>query len=306
MFGRMLLGVAGNRAVRSTVTGSPLSRPVVSRFVAGEQVADALAAVRALHADGLRVTLDHLGEDITEAAQAEATVGAYRTVVKRLADAGLAEGNEISIKLSALGQSLGADGPQRATERAHELAAFAYANGVDVTFDMEDHTTVDLTLDTLAKVRADHPRTGCVLQAMLLRTEGDVRELATAGSRVRLVKGAYAEPASVALQSKPEVDRNYVRLLRLLAESEAYPMVGSHDPRIIRIAEHHLLPAGDDGEFQMLYGIRAVEQRRLAEAGHTVRVYVPYGTDWYGYFTRRLAERPANLAFFLRSLITTR
>ncbi|MFI5933614.1 proline dehydrogenase family protein [Actinoplanes sp. NPDC051494] len=305
MFGRMVLGVARNPVVRTAVTASPISRPVVSRFVAGEEVEAALAAVKALHDDGLRVTLDHLGEDITEQAQAEATVGAYRTLVSRLADAGLAAGNEISIKLSALGQSLGTDGPERATDRALELVEHAYRHGVDVTFDMEDHTTVDHTLETLRAARATQPRVGCVLQAMLHRTEADARDLAVAGSRIRLVKGAYAEPPSVAHTVKAEVDRAYVRCLRILAESPAYPMVATHDPRIIRIAETVLTPPGSDSEFQMLYGIRAGEQERLARAGHTVRVYVPYGTDWYGYFSRRLAERPANVAFFLRSLATT-
>ncbi|WP_305789828.1 proline dehydrogenase family protein [Symbioplanes lichenis] len=305
MFGRLVLAVAGNTAVRSTVTRTPLARPVVSRFVAGERSADALAAVRELHGAGLRVTLDHLGEDITDFATAERTVVAYKEIVTRLAADGLAAGNEISVKLSALGQSLGADGPERATAFALELAGHAYAHGVDVTLDMEDHTTVDHTLETLRTLRKDFPRTGCVLQAMLHRTEGDARDLAVPGSRVRIVKGAYAEPSTVAHSAKSDVDRAYVRILRILGESEAYPMVATHDPRIIDIAERLLTPLGSDAEFQMLYGIRAAEQRRLADAGHTVRVYVPYGTDWYGYFSRRLAERPANLAFFLRSLATT-
>ncbi|GAA2468575.1 proline dehydrogenase family protein [Winogradskya humida] len=304
MFGRMVLAVAGNPAVRTTVTASPLSRPVVSRFIAGEDVESVLASIKALHDDGLRVTLDHLGEDITDPAQAQVTVGAYRVLINRLADAGLADGNEISVKLSALGQSLGAEGPGRATEAVWDLAAHAYRHGVDVTLDMEDHTTVDDTLETLRTLRADFPRVGCVLQAMLHRTEGDVRELAVDGSRIRLVKGAYAEPASVAYQVKADVDRAYVRNLRILAESPAYPMVATHDPRIIRIAEQVLTPAGSESEFQMLYGIRTGEQLRLADAGHTVRVYVPYGTDWYGYFSRRLAERPANMGFFLRSLVS--
>lgn len=303
MFGRLLLGVAGNPAVRTAVTGSRLSRPVVSRFVAGEDVHAALATVMELRAAGLRVTLDHLGEDITEVAQAEATVAAYRLLMTRLADAGLAEGNEISVKLSAIGQSLGADGPERATDLARELAEHADRHGLDMTLDMEDHTTIDNTLGTLAELRKDFPRVGCVLQAMLRRTEGDVRELAAAGSRVRLVKGAYREPASVAYAVKADVDKAYVRCLKMLVEGGAYPMIATHDLRIIRIAEH-LLSGGSPAEFQMLYGIRTAEQQRLAADGHSVRVYVPYGTDWYGYFSRRLAERPANVAFFLRSLTT--
>ena len=301
MFGQVLLGVAGNSAVRTAVTRSRSTRAVVNRFIAGDDDRAALAAVTALHGDGLRVTLDFLGEDITEARQAEQTLAGYRLVADRLAGAGLAEGNELSVKLSALGQSLGPDGPRAATGRAFELVAYAAARGIDVTLDMEDHTTTDHTLATLRELRGDFPRVGCVLQAMLHRTEADARDLAVAGSRVRLVKGAYAEPATVAYPRKADVDLAYVRCLRILAEGDGYPMVATHDQRMIRIAEQLLTGAG---EFQMLYGIRAAEQRRLVAAGRTVRVYVPYGTDWYGYFSRRLAERPANLAFLARSLLT--
>ena len=304
MFGQVLLGVAGNPGVRSLVTGSGLSRPVVRRFVAGEDCDSALDAVRALGADGVHVSLDRLGEDITSAEQAQETLAGYREVVGRLAEQGLATGNEVSVKLSALGQSLGPDGPARATERALELVAHAQHHGVDVTIDMEDHTRVEETLETLRTVRADFPRTGCVLQAMLRRTEGDARDLAVPGSRVRLVKGAYAEPPEVAYPVKADVDKAYVRCLRTLLAGGGYPMIATHDLRIVNLAEE-LVRERDPGtvEFQMLYGIRTPEQQRLAAAGHTVRVYVPYGTDWYGYFSRRLAERPANLAFFARSLV---
>lgn len=304
MFGQLLLGVAGNRGVRSLVTGSSLSRPVVARFIAGDDVDAATAAVRALHGDGIAVSLDRLGEDITEASQADETVAGYRDVVERLAAEGLAAGNEISIKLSALGQGLGPSGPRAATERAHALAELARAHGVDVTVDMEDHTRVDDTLETVRALRQDFPRTGCVLQAMLRRTEGDARDLAVPGSRVRLVKGAYNEPPEVAYPAKADVDKAYVRSLKVLLDGGAYPMIATHDLRLVNLAES-LLQDRPEGtaEFQMLYGIRSGEQLRLARAGHTVRVYVPYGTDWYGYFSRRLAERPANLAFFARSLV---
>ncbi|NAZ87683.1 proline dehydrogenase family protein [Kineococcus indalonis] len=305
MFGQVVLGVAGSPRVRSLVTGSSLSRPVVRRFVAGEDAAAALGAVRALDAHGVRTTLDVLGEDVVRPEQADATVAAYRDLVTRLADAGLARGNEVSVKLSALGQGLGPDGPARATGRAHELVAHAHARGVDVTLDMEDHTRVDLTLQALRELRADFPRTGCVLQSMLRRTPGDAADLARPGSRVRLVKGAYAEPAEVAHPAKRDVDLAYVRCLRTLLDGGAYPMVATHDLRVVRIAEELLAGRGPGAaEFQMLYGIRTEELRRLAAAGHVVRTYVPFGTDWYGYFSRRLAERPANLAFFARSLVT--
>lgn len=306
MFGKVLLGVTRNRSVRSVMTRSSLSRSVVSRFVAGEDVDEALSAVRPLTREGLRVSLDFLGEDISCAAQAEQTVAAYRRLVTRLADAGLAAGNEISVKLSALGQSLGPSGPQSATDRASGLVEHAAAHDVDVTLDMEDHTTIDSTLETLRTLRGPFPRVGCVLQSMLRRTPGDARDLAVPGSRVRLVKGAYAEPAAVAHPVKADVDTAYLHCLGLLIEGGAYPMIATHDLRMVRRAEdllarHGRTPA--DAEFQMLYGIRTADQRRLAAAGHTVRVYVPFGTDWYGYFSRRLAERPANLAFFAKSLV---
>lgn len=305
MFGQLLLGVAGNKGVRSAVTRSSLSRPVVERFVAGSDVRAAIAAVRDLTAVGAAVTLDRLGEDITSPEQADETVTGYTDLVRALAETGYAAGAEVSVKLSALGQKLLPDGPARATGRAHALVGFATAHGVDVTLDMEDGTTIDDTLATLATLREDFPRTGCVLQSMVRRTEGDARDLAVPGSRVRLVKGAYAEPAEVAHPVKADVDKAYVRCLRTLVEGGAYPMIATHDLRIVHLATELLAGRPRDSyEFQMLFGIRTPEQRRLVEAGHTVRVYVPYGTDWYGYFSRRLAERPANLAFFARSLVS--
>jgi proline dehydrogenase len=174
---------------------------------------------------------------------------------------------------------------------------------------MEDHTTTDSTLAVLAELREDFPATGVALQAYLRRTESDCRDLATSGSRVRLCKGAYAEPESVAYPSAREVDRSYVRCLNVLLAGDGYPMFATHDPRLVGIAEeraHWYERDAGTYEFQMLYGIRPDEQRRLASEGYTVRVYVPYGDEWYGYLMRRLAERPANVAFFLRALSGTK
>jgi hypothetical protein len=182
MYAKFLLGVAGRPVVRSLMNQSSLNEKVVARFVAGESTASALAAVRRLVGEGLQVTLDHLGEDITEAAQAEATVEAYRELVEALASEGLTDGVEVSVKLSALGQRLGPDGPRASTDRARKLVEHASRHGVDVTFDMEDHTTVDHTLATVRELREDFPRVGCVLQAMLLRTEADARALAHPGA----------------------------------------------------------------------------------------------------------------------------
>jgi proline dehydrogenase len=301
MLGPVLLAAARSEWMRDLVTSVPLTKGVVDRFVAGDDLDTALGVVRALSKDGLRVTLDHLGEDTREPAQAVATRDAYLRLFAAFEEQGLARGADASVKLSALGQALPGD---LALDHAREICAAAGRTGMTVTLDMEDHTTVDSTLEILGKLRGDFPWVGVAIQAMLRRSEGDLRELAGEGSRVRLVKGAYAEPASVAFQGRREIDRAYVRGLRLLMRGDGYPMVGSHDPRMIAIAQ--VLAAGrspSSYEFQMLYGIRVAEQRRLAQA-HQMRVYVPYGADWYGYFMRRLAERPANLAFFLRSFVS--
>ena len=304
---KTLLAASRRPGLRRAVTGNPATRKVVNRFVAGEGRDDALAAVRALAADGIQVTLDHLGEDITTRAEATRTRDAYLYLLEGLAPLGLGPAAEVSMKLSACGQALGLDGHDIALEMVRPVVEAASAIGTTVTLDMEDHRTVDSTLAALADLRKEHPGTGAVLQAMLFRTEEDAKALAVTGSRVRLVKGAYNEPASVAHQKKKDVDAAYARCLEILMAGPGYPMVGSHDPAIVQRA-HELAAqhsrAADSWEIQMLYGIRPDEQRRLAAAGTRVRAYVPYGVDWYAYFMRRLAERPANVCFFLRSLAT--
>ncbi|MFF1615615.1 proline dehydrogenase family protein [Amycolatopsis sp. NPDC058278] len=302
-----LLAAARSKGIRRLVEAVPATRSVVRRFVAGSEIADAVRVAGELAADGRRITLDHLGEDTTDAAQAAATVAAYEAVLTALAAEGLAEGADVSVKLSAVGQFLPSDGEDVALENARKICAAAEAVGATVTLDMEDHTTTDSTLGILRELRGEYRWVGAVLQAYLRRTEQDCRELAGPGSRVRLCKGAYAEPESVAFAEKAEVDKSYVRCLRVLMAGRGYPMVASHDPRMIEIAAALAEEHGrqdDDHEFQMLYGIRPEEQARIAASGARMRVYVPYGDEWYGYFMRRLAERPANLAFFLRGLAT--
>ena len=310
---RPILAISANTGVRDVVSKAPVTRDVVKRFVAGESVDDATAAVTALRADGLLVTLDHLGEDTTEKAQADATVAAYLDVIDKLIEIGAVADAEVSVKLSAVGQALPVSdqvpegGEAYALAGARRIADAAYGAGARVTLDMEDHTTVDSTLRVLRILRREHPDIGIAIQAMLRRTPSDLAGLVGPGSRVRLVKGAYHEPETVAFTGADEIDLAYVRCLRLLMAGEGRPMVASHDPRIIAIAERLASDAGraaDTWEYQMLYGIRPDEQRRLARAGHPVRVYVAYGHDWWGYFTRRLAERPANLLFFLRSMVS--
>ncbi|AXK36076.1 proline dehydrogenase [Streptomyces armeniacus] len=306
MLGPVLLAAARSDAIRRLVSGAPVTRPVVDRFVAGERLDQSLHTVRSLTDRGLDVTLDHLGEHITDRTEAVRNRDAYLDLTDALAAEGLGPRAEMSVKLSAFGQAL-PNGHDIAYANILPVVERAAAAGTTVTLDMEDHTTVDSTLAILAELRKRFPETGAVVQSYLFRTEEDCHALAGEGSRVRLVKGAYDEPADVAFRSKRDVDRSYVRCLRILMAGKGYPMVGSHDPRIVAIAQELARRAGrkqDEYEFQMLYGIRDAEQRRLVAEGHRMRVYVPYGTDWYGYFMRRLAERPANTAFFLRSLAT--
>jgi len=295
-----LLAAARSPRVRALVESGPFD-PLVSRFVAGATAEDALVVVRGLAVDRL-VTVDHLGEDSTEREQADTNVAAYERIFALIGGAGLADRVEASVKLSALGQSLAVDGDKIALEGARRVCAAAAAVGTTVTVDMEDHTTTDRTLETVRELRVDHPWVGAVVQAHLRRTEADCRDLAGPGSRVRLCKGAYDEPGSVAYRERADVDAAFERCLRVLMAGAGLPMVATHDPRLIELAR--TLGRDRPYELQMLHGVRPAAQRALAAQGETMRVYLPYGTEWFGYFMRRLAERPANLAFFARSLLS--
>ncbi|WP_232676374.1 proline dehydrogenase family protein [Nocardioides sp. R-C-SC26] len=304
-----ILLLARSGGVKRLMTSLPLTSGVVSGYVPGETTQAAVEAAAGLVGEGLAVTLDFLGEDTVDEEQAGRTVQAYFDLLAALAAAGLARRTEVSVKLSAIGQALPDVGDRVALENARAICRAARNTGTTVTLDMEDHTTTDRTLSTLRALRMDFPETGAVLQSYLRRTEADCRALAYEGSRVRLCKGAYNEPDDVAYGDQADVDKSYVRCLKILLGSEAYPMIATHDPRMIAIgsslASRYGRPRGTY-EFQMLYGVRPAEQRRLAAAGEAVRVYVPYGQEWYGYLMRRLAERPQNLAFFVRSLISKR
>jgi proline dehydrogenase len=300
-----LLAASRSGAVRAAVEAGPFDL-LVDRFVAGTTVDAAVAAARRITVDRL-VTVDHLGEDVADRAQADAGVAAYRTLLRRLGDEGLAGRVEVSVKLSAFGQRLPRDGEKIALESARHVCEAAAMVGTTVTVDMEDHTTTDATLGTVRDLRVDFPWVGAVLQSHLRRTEADCRDLAGPGSRVRLCKGAYDEPASVSFKQASDVDQAYVRCLKILMAGQGLPMVATHDPRLVAIARHLAQRNGrsvDDYELQMLYGVRPNAQTALAAEGERVRVYLPYGTEWFEYFMRRLAERPANLAFFARSLLT--
>nr|WP_203691859.1 proline dehydrogenase family protein [Streptomyces sp. SID12488] len=306
VLGPVILAASRSDRLRRLISAAPVTRPVVDRFIPGETVDDVVPIVQDLTDRGLEVTLDVVGEDITTPEQAAAARDAYLELVERLGELELGTRAEMSVKLSLFGQALDG-GHELALANVRPVVEAAAAIGTTVTLDAEDHTTLDSMFAIHEELRKDFPQTGCVIQAYLYRTEADARRLADSGSRVRLVKGAYKEPAEVAYQQKSETDKAYVRILRILMEGEGYPMIGSHDPRLISIAQELARRAGrkpDEYEFQMLYGIRSDEHLRLAAEGHRMRVYTAYGTDWYGYFMRRLAERPANLLFFGRSMLT--
>lgn len=306
----MLLAAARSPRLEKAVSDMAATRALVNRFVAGDTETAAITAVRALLASGRFTSVDHLGEDTVDVARADANVDACLSLLRSLSALGEPPNPprrlEISVKLSALGQSLPGGGHSVALENTHRIATAAERAGVWVTVDAEDHTSTDSTLSIVRAVRRDVPSLGVALQAYLHRTEDDCRELSGAGSRIRLCKGAYREPDDVAFQRRADVDASYRRCLTILMEGHGYPMVASHDPAMLDAALDLVTQssrAADDFEFQMLYGIRDAEQRRLVADGRHVRVYTPYGRQWYGYFVRRLAERPANLMFFLRSLV---
>ncbi|WP_329207109.1 proline dehydrogenase family protein [Streptomyces sp. NBC_00683] len=306
MLGPVILAASRSDKMRRFISAAPGTKQVVARFIAGEAVDQVVKVVQDSAEHGLEVTLDVVGEDITTPEQAAAARDAYLELIGRLEDLGLGTKAEMSVKLSMFGQSLDG-GHELALANIRPVVEAAAAIGTTVTLDAEDHTTLDSMFAIHEELRKDFPQTGCVIQAYLFRTEDDARRLADAGSRVRLVKGAYKEPASVAYQHKPEIDKAFVRILKTLMVGDGYPMIGSHDPRLIAIGQELARQAGrklDEYEFQMLYGIRSDEQIRLAAEGHRMRVYTAYGTDWYGYFMRRLAEKPANLLFFARSILT--
>ena len=304
MLRRVLLAASASSRLRQLITTAPQTRAIVDSYVAGDTADDAVRVTRRLRAAGLLVSLDYLGEDTKDPAQAVAVTEEYIGVLGKLAAEGLTQGGaaEVSVKPTAVGLFLG---ERVAIENITRICAAAREAGTTVTLDAEEFAAIDPTLRIAAQLRAEYSDLGCVIQACLRRSEADCRALATYGVRVRLCKGAYSEPESVAFTARREVDTSYARCLRALMNGSGYPMLATHDPRLIQITGSLAMLTGraaDSFEYQMLYGIRPAEQRRLADTGARMRVYVPYGSDWYAYLVRRLAERPGNLAFFLRSL----
>jgi proline dehydrogenase len=296
---RVVLAVTGWRWVRWLFTSTRIGRRVALRFVAGETLDEAAEVARSLNDAGMRVSLDHLGEHVTERRTAEAARDAYLACLDRIAADGL-DAN-ISVKLTQLGLGLDDD---LCAESLDALAVRAGALGLTVTIDMEESAHTGATLRLYEAAQREHGNLGVAVQAYLHRTPADVDRIVPLGGHIRLCKGAYDEPVAVALQSRVDIDSAFDRLLRVLMEAETtMPAVATHDGA--RIAETLDLAPRRDGpwEFQMLFGIRSKLQRELVDAGHPMRVYVPYGDSWYPYLTRRIAERPGNVWFFFRALL---
>ena len=276
------------------------SRRVAQRFVAGETLDHAIAAARGLNAAGFPVSLDLLGENVLDRDGAVRAADVYVAMFDRIAAEKL-DGN-VSLKLTQLGLDLDPELCEFLLVRVAECAA---RHGNFLRIDMEGSPYTQRTVDLCKRVRAKTNAVGTVIQSYLIRSEQDTRDLVAAGCRIRLVKGAYKEPPEIAFAAKVDVDANFVKLMKILLPSGIYHAIATHDPRMIRATKDFAAASGiakDKFEFQMLYGIRTDLQQQLLREGYRVRVYIPFGTDWFPYFMRRLAERPANLTFFLRNL----
>jgi proline dehydrogenase len=306
MIRSVLLALARSESLRRLAIGFGPARAMSRRFVAGETLNQAVQVVHALNEQGLLVTLDHLGENVTTETEARDSTNEILDLVVAVEEQGLRSG--VSVKLTQLGLDLG---PWLATENLQRIVARAATAGCFVRIDMESHDYVDATLEILAGLWDQYRNVGAVIQSYLYRSPDDVARLVEMGASVRLVKGAYDEPPEVAYPDKADTDAAFVHLMEMLFSSEArangvYPAIATHDTRLIDWAKEYADGQGIDRhrfEFQMLYGIRSSLQRQLVADGYRVRTYVPYGEQWWPYFMRRLAERPANILFFLRNLV---
>ncbi|HWB70711.1 MAG TPA: proline dehydrogenase family protein [Egibacteraceae bacterium] len=297
----VLVGASRSGVLRRQVTGRAATRNLALRFVAGDTLDDGLHAARRLARQDRTVTLNSLGEEVADPAQARAGAKTYLETLARVGEEGLPAG--VSVKPTQLGLDVA---PQLCLELLAEVAAAADQIGAHVTLDMEGSPVTAATIALVERLHAaGHRHVGCALQAYLRRTPGDVERLSALGASLRLCKGAYAEPPAVAHQRRAEVDASFATLADWLLEHGSYPRLATHDDRLVDRARNTAARLGrgrDDFEFQMLYGVRPRLQDALVRDGYRLRVYVPFGDQWYPYFMRRLAERPANLVFFLRAL----
>ena len=297
--------LAHSRLLKALASRVAMRKPtgIVRRFIAGHTVDDAIGAARPLEARGFTATFDHLGESVHSLAEAAAATRDYLAVVKAIINAGVSR--NISLKLTQLGLDVDR---ASAVDHLRKILELAEPAGFFVRIDMESSRYTGVTLDIFETLWQQGSRQiGVVLQSDLYRSEADLKRINALGARVRLVKGAYLEPRSVAYHRKADVDDAYARMLKGLFTEGDYPAIATHDETMIRLAqrlaaEHHVTP--DRFEFQMLYGIRRDLQARLVEQGYRVRIYVPFGREWFPYFMRRLGERPANLGFVLRGIFS--
>jgi proline dehydrogenase len=297
----MLISLSHRRSLARVAVRSPLTRPIVARFVAGETLQEALPAIVALKRAGLHTTVDVLGESVTSRDLASAAADRYLTTIAALSERDLDP--NVSLKLTQMGLEI-----DRACCLENVMSVVEAVRGVGgfVRFDMEDHTMTDATLEIWRAAFEAYPGVGVVIQAALRRSSADVDAIIAARGRVRLCKGAYDEPAAVAYRTRSAVDANYARLMERLLVADVQPAIATHDPKLIAKAIQIVEREGlgrDRFEFQMLYGVRRDLQRTLIDRGYQVRIYVPYGAEWYPYFMRRLAERPANVGFMLRAIV---
>jgi len=280
-----------------------LFKKLTTRFVAGETIEEAVAAIRELNAEGCTASFDHLNESVASPAEAEAEVKEYLEILARIDQTGIK--SNVSIKLSQFGLELD---PELAYKNARVIVVDAARRGNFVRVDMEASTVTRQTIDIFKRLRAEFGLNdvGIVLQSYLRRTYDDAQELVKLPARIRICKGAYNEPPEVAFPDKKDTDQNYIRVMQLLLSSGTYHGIATHDPKMIDATIEFSQREGigkEAFEFQMLYGVRRDLQRQLAKDGYNVRVYVPYGKHWYPYFMRRLAERPANIWFVLKNLL---
>lgn len=299
VFTRGVVGVTSWPPIERLITSTSAGQALARRFVAGDTRAEATDVARRLNQDRLLVSLDLLGEAVTDPDGVDRATDEYLKCLEMIPSEGL-EAN-ISVKLTQLGLAFD---PDLAAQSLDRLAATAHEAGTTVTVDMEDSRYTQATVDLYADAQARHGNLGVCLQAYLYRTPADLERILPLGGHIRLCKGAYVESPEVAYQGSDEVDAAFARLLIVLMESEEVrPAIATHDPRLIDLTLDLAERRSDDYEFQMLYGVRPDEQQRLRGFGHDLRVYLPFGSAWYPYLTRRMAERPANVGFFLRALV---
>ena len=301
MMRAILLHLSENKNLAPLIMRNGVSRRVAQRFVAGDNLDDAIIAARNVNRANQAASLDLLGENVSDEAGARAAGAGYAAIFDRIAQEKL--NANVSLKLTQLGLDLS---ESLAQELLENIANHAGEQGNFVRVDMEGSAYTQRTVDLVKRVRAKFEGVGTVMQSYLYRTEDDIRDLLSVGCRMRLCKGAYKEPPEVAFPQKSDVDANYVKLMKILLASDVYHGIATHDPAMIDATKQFVRQQGiahDKFEFQMLYGIRTDLQQQLVREGYRLRVYIPFGTDWFPYFMRRLAERPANMMFFAKSLI---